>query len=491
MISTQSHIGQKGYTIPKTALTSQQLRDLKQDLYKIPMVNGKKMDTDSGFPIYRENQNKIYVPRFYGIAKYGMPSRIDIPTGDVIDVPFNSDKPLFSHQINAIDTYLKHIEPSYTCAGAILELACGMGKTVLALHLLSQLKRKTIILVHKEFLMDQWIKRIEEFLPTARVGKLQGPKCEIEGNDIVLGMIQSIYSRDFPPNTFDSFGFTIIDEVHRIGSSEFSNTLSKVVTPLILGISATVDRKDSLTDVLYSFIGPKILSAGRQETTSVVTVRQHIFKSIDTSFQEVEYDFRGQVKYSTMMTKLCQYSPRSDYIVNIIRQTIQERPTAQMIVLAHYRSLLVYLYKALTTTSNSSHKPTVGYYVGGMKQKALDSSESCQIVLATYAMAAEALDIKNLSILVLCTPKTDVVQSVGRILRTHHDNPLIIDIVDPHTVFQNQWKKRKQFYRKNKYTLLQFKSQQQQQQQQQHQSDDEEDIQSDDDMSCSLEGMEL
>ena len=54
----------------------------------------------------------------------------------------------------------------------------------------------------------------------------------------------------------------------------------------------------------------------------------------------------------------------------------------------------------------------------------------------------------------MATPKTDVVQSIGRILRCSHDQPLIIDIVDQHQVFKNQWNKRLRYYKKQKYTIL-------------------------------------
>jgi superfamily II DNA or RNA helicase len=101
---------------------------------------------------------------------------------------------------------------------------------------------------------------------------------------------------------------------------------------------------------------------------------------------------------------------------------------------------------------------TTGYYVGGMKQKDLQSTEEKQIVLATYAMAAEALDIKTLSTLVMVTPKTDIIQSVGRILRVKHENPIIVDIVDRHDVFQNQFRQRKTFYRKCNYRIVSMDS---------------------------------
>jgi hypothetical protein len=325
--------------------------------------------------------------------------------------------------------------------------------TVMSLKIISLLHKKTLILVHKEFLMNQWIERIHEFLPGAKIGKIQGPLAEIEGNDIVIGMIQSIYNKEFPGNMYSSFGLTIIDEVHRIGSEEFSKTLLKIATPYMLGISATVERKDKLTKVLYMFIGPKIYSEKREDD-DVVQVRAIQYLTNDTDFNEVEYDFRGNPKYSTMITKLCAFGPRSDFIVRAIGDLVLENPENQIMVLCHNRSLLRYLYDSIV------HKKIapVGFYVGGMKQAELQATESMQIVLATYAMAAEALDIKSLSTLVMITPKTDITQSVGRILRMKHENPIIVDIVDSHDIFQNQWRHRKTFYKKCNYRIQQTDS---------------------------------
>jgi hypothetical protein len=246
---------------------------------------------------------------------------------------------------------------------------------------------------------------------------------------------------------------TIIDEVHRIGSEQFSKTLTKIITPYMLGISATVDRKDNLTKVLYMFIGKKIYTESRTDD-DLVSVRGITYLTSNSTFNEIEYDFRGMPKYSTMITKLCEYGPRSDFIVRVITDLITENPENQIMILAHNRSLLTYLYEAITYRKIA----TVGYYVGGMKQSALQETESMEIVLATYAMAAEALDIKSLSTLVMVTPKTDIVQSVGRILRVKHENPIIVDIIDNHDIFQNQWNQRKRFYKKCNYRIRQIDS---------------------------------
>lgn len=73
-------------------------------------------------------------------------------------------------------------------------------------------------------------------------------------------------------------------------------------------------------------------------------------------------------------------------------------------------------------------------------------------------MAAEALDIKTLSTLIMASPKTDITQSVGRILRTKHQSPIILDIVDPHDIFQKQWLQRKRFYKKCNYKIFEIDS---------------------------------
>jgi superfamily II DNA or RNA helicase len=158
-----------------------------------------------------------------------------------------------------------------------------------------------------------------------------------------------------------------------------------------------------------------------------------------------------------MISKLCEYGPRSDFIVTVIHDLMKENDHKQIMVLAHNRALLTYLYDAIHHRI-SNDDSIVGYYVGGMKEKDLKITESKKIVLATYAMAAEALDIKTLSTLVMATPKTDIEQSVGRILRTRGQNPIVVDIVDSHDYLKGQWLKRKAFYKKCNYKIFSIPS---------------------------------
>ena len=191
-IRVNSYIGKKGYTIPKRYLTSNELNNIKNELFMKPFVAIKTKDDINPFPAYRENDNKIYVPRFYGIKKYGLPDKTELSQGE--DISVNFVKELREYQKKIVNIYTNYVNTpivntsNITGNGAILEVFTGRGKTVMALDIISKISKKTLIIVHKEFLMNQWIERINEFLPTANMGEIQASVCDVKKDkDIVIG----------------------------------------------------------------------------------------------------------------------------------------------------------------------------------------------------------------------------------------------------------------------------------------------------------------
>jgi superfamily II DNA or RNA helicase len=467
-VSNCSYLGRRGYVIPKSVLSAQDLLTLREELVAKPVINGPTYGVNPEslqFPVFRENDKKMYIPRFYGIARYGIPETSKIHSHTVsINVPFV--KTLRDYQEDIVDTYLNHVssplcknESAGNGGGGLLEVATGSGKTIMALNIISKIGKKTLIIVHKEFLANQWKERIEEYIPSAKVGRIQGTIFDVKDRDIVIGMVQTLYNRDYGETAFQEFGLTIIDEVHRIGSEEFSKTLLQISTPLMLGISATVDRKDGLEKLLYMFIGNKAY-IDKRKSEHAVSVRSIEYVTNDVEFNKTILDFRGNPAYSSMISKLCAFVPRTEFIVKVIFDLIVENPNSQIMLLSHQRALLTKIFDLIQLQNAASPTPitTIGYYVGGMKQEALKETETKQIVLATFSMAAEALDIKTLSTLFMITPKTDIVQSVGRILRTKHDTPIIVDLVDKHSVFKNQFIKRKKLYKERNYHVHKIES---------------------------------
>ena len=150
--------------------------------------------------------------------------------------------------------------------GGIISVPCGWGKTIMALYLISKLKRKTMIIVHKEFLLNQWIKRIEEFLPEARIGIIQAAKVDYQNKDIVIGMLQSLSSKEYDVDkVFGDFGFTVVDECHHIAAEVFSRSLPKVNSYFSLGLSATPKRADGLSHVFESYLGPMVYKVNKRD----------------------------------------------------------------------------------------------------------------------------------------------------------------------------------------------------------------------------------
>jgi superfamily II DNA or RNA helicase len=130
-------------------------------------------------------------------------------------------------------------------------------------------------------------------------------------------MLQSLVLKEYPSSLFDSFGFTILDEVHHISSETFSNALFKVVTKYMLGLSATMDRKDGTTKIFKMFLGDVIHKVERKDEYAV-EVRAVTYKTNDEEFNDTILDFKGQPQISSMISKLCTYNRRTEFIIQTI-----------------------------------------------------------------------------------------------------------------------------------------------------------------------------
>lgn len=440
-----TYLGQKGYTIKKEFMMMEEQNLIKKELTMKPYVPKNSLAKPNSFPIYRESHKKLYVPKFYGIKNYGEAEISKIGSGEEINIEFKGE--LRDYQLPIVDAYMKAAEEK---GGGLLELHTGAGKTVCGLRIISKIKRKTLIVVHKEFLLRQWVERIEQFLPTAKVGRIQGTIIDIEGKDIVIGMLQSLSMKDYDIKLFKDFGLTIVDEVHHISSEVFSRALFKIVTRYTLGLSATLTRKDGLTKVIKMFLGDVVFSKKRKGENKVL-VKSIEYISNDEEFDNEVLNWRGQVNYTSMIKKLCEYNRRSEFLLYVLEDTIKKGNVEdQIMILGHNKNLLRYLHDAIKHRNIA----TVGYYVGGMKEADLKISEGKKVIIGTYAMAEEGLDIKTLTTLLMATPKVSVNQAVGRILRKKDHEALVIDIVDVHSIFQRHWTKRLSFYKKQKFKVI-------------------------------------
>ena len=319
--------------------------------------------------------------------------------------------------------------------------------TVCALKIACDIGLKTLIVVHKEFLMNQWIERVAQFVPTARVGRLQQKKAEIEGRDIVVAMIHSIALREYPPETFEGFGLTIVDEAHHVSAPIFSQAMFIANSPHVLGLTATPERKDGLQRVLHWFLG-NIAYQSEREGRDDVKVEVARF---DASHVPIPYNQRtGKMCLASFVTALTEDPDRN--VLVMARVAAHHAAGRKIILLSDRRAHCETLLEACRRRGIDA-----GLYLGGMSPEDLEKSAARRVVLATFALATEGLDIPTLDTLVLATPKSDVVQATGRILRETTGKkraPLIVDVVDSVGVAYAQFNKRKTFYLKAGFEIV-------------------------------------
>lgn len=413
----------KGYVIQKKDHSFSELQSIKAKLTVSPFQSFQSFPEK--FPMFQETEQVLRIPRFYGVKTFGIPRINKIPKGVSIDITFLGSLKEELHQHTAVQ---KTMEQLQTSGGALLSLPTGYGKTSCALYIACQLKVKTLIIVHKSVLMDQWIERIKQFIPEASIGVIKQNKVDVHGKDIVIGMLQSISLKEYNLEQYH-FGFVIIDETHHICSKLFSQSMFRICPHYILGLSATPQRKDGLTKVLYWFLNDISYYIERSSSTNC-SVEIHKFP-----FETEE------VNLTRIVTELTLHEERNEYIISKVKAFQSEH--RNILVLSDRRNHCELLQKEI---------PQSGLYLGGMKKADLDYNEKhCQVLLATYSLAAEGLDIPRLDTLVLATPKGDVVQACGRILREtpgKQNDPYILDIADDLPVLQKMFQKRKRFYKK-------------------------------------------
>lgn len=437
-----------GYRIDKAKVSAEELRKTLTVKPFIPKVFVSNPNAVPRYKVYKEVEDAFYLPKHYGADTYGPPasSTRDVPQTHESHWSFQGQLRAVQHPV--VDSFLKP-EPH----DGILSLHTGGGKTVCALYIASQLKVPTLVIVHNSFLRDQWEERVKMFLPLARIGRVQGDKCEVEGKDVIIAMLQTISMREIPIKTFSPIGLVIVDECHHIASEVFVQALPKVTSRYMLGLSATPTRKDGLMGVAHWFLGPLLYNSdtGDKEDRGV-HVEVYEYENDDPVFNEIIYNAQGVMFTTLMINKLTEHAGRTAWLVEILKDILEEAPSRQVLVLSdrvqHTKDMLAALPDDLR-----GQAAILSTDVKADKRAEFCSSK--RVLIATYAMCKEGFDVPTLNTLIMSTPRPDIDQIVGRILRVEKSartiNPLVVDIVDPQ--FRRQFQERNGLYKKRNYKV--------------------------------------
>jgi superfamily II DNA or RNA helicase len=287
--------------------------------------------------------------------------------------------------------------------------------------------------------MEQWREQIEKFLGVSP-GIVRG-KIVDTTKSVCIGMIQSISMKDYPDEVFKDFSFAVYDETHHYCSKVFSSVFYKIGAKYNLGLTATLKRADRLEYTLGWFLGKVAVNI----QLLIIEPEIHVYNFSDFSEDTIKFSPNGKVNSPASITSITQIEARNIFIVKLIKECYTSN--RKILVLSDRKAHCDLLYKALTSYS-------VGLYYGGMKTENLKKSNECRIIIATYQMASEGYDNPGLDTLILASPKGNVEQAVGRILRRKNENlPIVIDINDTISVFNNWHRKRLSLYKSKKFKI--------------------------------------
>lgn len=448
-----SKINRYGYIIKKSDLGYKKINQIKDELTVEPIKpkSYARLSKNSKFEIYREDEEYISVPKYYGIEKFGPPSINILETKKYEKINIMYKSLLRPNQKIIVDKVLNGFEKE---RGGLLIAGCGSGKTNMAIYIASVIGLKTLVIAHQKFLITQFTDRAKSITDIQSIGLICGKKCDVN-HQIVVGTIQTLIKKKSSDDIFKKFGLVIIDEVHHMAARNYSKFFKKFSTKYMLGISAERSRLDGMYKIINWYMGP-ILHFEEQKPNEMVLVKRINFRTHNKErTKTIINKFIGEPDRSKMITNLTKIKSRNRLIVNIIEELFDSGKNILFLTgrISHVNIIYELLEKNEYTKGHS------GKYIGGMTENELEISSTKQIIIGTFHIAQEGLDIPGLNAVILSTPLSTIKQPVGRILRKeiYEEHPIVIDIVDEDVnIFVNQSKKRMQYYKQQLFNIQDF-----------------------------------
>lgn len=450
-----SFLSKNGYVINKASLTNTQLNSLKTELVGKPAVDEKYLSNVAEFPLYTETINNIYIPKMYGLSKFGQPEKeLANYRGSKWDIPIEFTGKLYPNQIEPCAKLHQELLKN---KGGILSLSVGGGKTVNCLYILSLLRGKSLIIVNKISLMEQWESEIQTFLPDAKIGFIHGKKKNTKNCHIVLAMLQTL-SRGFDSTLVADINTVVMDECHNASSPVFSQIFKRLCCEYTIGLSATPFRSDKCEYIFEWYVGPIVFKSSFECKGKPPIIMAYSLNCKDYKQKKLVNKYSGQesLQFTSMITDLISMESRNKFITECIKHCASQG--RQILVMSERKNHIKMINEMLLGSPF-----TFGMFFRGLTKETLAKTKTCQVIIATFQSFGEGVSIKDLDTLILTTPKKytghlknqcknesgKLEQFVGRIFRkTHEINPMIIDLQDNFSIYNAHANSRNIFYKK-------------------------------------------
>lgn len=322
--------------------------------------------------------------------------------------------------------------------GSIL-IACypGFGKTITTLSLSSKIGLKTLILVNRVILIDQWVASIRNFFDEhVKIQVLSA--TSIMETDADFYIMNAINTEKRSVLDFQKVGLLIVDECHLMITSVFVRALGYICPRYLIGLSATPFRPDGLDILLDIYFG--------EERIVRELFRRHIVYKVNTNIViEGEQDEKGMLIWNSVLQKQMTHTARNQFICDVCLFF----ETRNVLILCKRIQQVQDLYTLL-----SINTPTAT-----LKGNENEFNTDCRVLIATVSKVGVGFSFDKLDMLVLaCDLKEYYLQFVGRVFRKPDVVPVIIDIVDKNPVLFRHFKYRLKVYQDCGGSIYDFRS---------------------------------
>lgn len=402
------------------------LQSLRKPLYNTPR-------TLKG---YEEDENFLKLPRglFDEVMGYLEENGVNIK---LKDKRYMDEEVFPKMAYEPKEEQLEAIEAMQNYESCLCVAPPGFGKTFLGSYMIGLRACSTLVVVHKNMLLDQWIERFMQYfgLDKKEIGFLGKGKNKLNGK-LDVATMQSLKNN---PQLIENYAHVIVDECHHLPAVTFEQIIKLFRGKYILGLSATPNRKDGLDPIIFQQIGPIAYEhKSKRSTKNTAFVIRTQFKSEADSF-----------------TELINAIANDDNRNNLILEQIQKYKNRKILVLTdrieHISNLEI-----LLETKGIEYLSIHGSMKKNEQQENMAKVKDASLLLATASFFGEGIDFPHLDTIIFATPISyygRLVQYLGRVGRGGADC-IAIDLLDSNNAMLNStFKKRKSGYTQMHYKI--------------------------------------
>lgn len=406
-------------------------------------------DTPKTLALFEVIYDTLILP--YGVLKDILP----YIQSALVTTDFKTHLVEYKGYVDLYDYQQLAVEKLIKAKFGILQSPTGSGKTQIGIGLITAIGRTALWITHTKDLLTQSYERALKYVDKSFLGVITEGQVNIS-KGITFATIQTLAKLDLNKYKY-LWNVIIVDECQHVAGSpsqltRYSRTLNALAAVYKYGLSATVHRADGMIKATQSLLG------GVAHTIELKTIDIQVQPIIsNTQISEYCCNTDGTLNWARFIQSLTEDEARNRIILRLLQREFPK----SCLVLSHRVSHLKTLYDLLPTELRKHAVVVTGSTPKKVRHSAILAMQNqlCTIMLSTYSLCKEGIDIPCLENLIMATPQTDyavVTQSIGRIARKTEDKTqgVCFDIVDNNRYCMKLYKQRLNVYRRNNYNVV-------------------------------------